>query len=375
MRRLLGDEIWLSQSKLQSYANCPYSYYGSQLLSLRGRQEGVFDNVGAGVFLHHVMEKYLDAALDEQGRIRPMDKAESEAIADAVITAYMEELCGDISRNGRILHLFDRLRAISLVLIDSIQSELRASSFRVAGLEWDTHGKKPDDPLPMRLTLDPADSADDTREILPTKLTEDPSPATAPVEDPVTLLLGGRVDRVDFYRSEDGKTIFLRVIDYKSSRHEFNTKSVAKDMNIQLLLYLFTLCSPENKALFSDENGVLPETVFPASAVYISPDETSRDGEILPCRTGVVLDDTDILKAVTETLDETYLPSVKRDRSKNLTGGGLQSRDQMMALENTLKNAILSTARRMYDGEAERTPSKDGCKFCIMKGYCSLCAD
>jgi ATP-dependent helicase/nuclease subunit B len=194
-------------------------------------------------------------------------------------------------------------------------------------------------------------------------------------EDPVTLLLGGRIDRVDFYRGEDGKTVFVRVVDYKASRHEFSAKSVTEDMNIQLLLYLFTLCSPENRALFANGDGVLPETVFPASAVYISPDETSRDGEILPCRTGVILEDTDILKAANEDLDVTYLPSVKRDRGNNLTGSGLTSRDAMLELEDILKNAILDTARDMYNGEAKRTPSKNACKFCMMKGYCSLCAD
>ena len=100
-----------------------------------------------------------------------------------------------------------------------------------------------------------------------------------------------------------------------------------------------------------------------------------RDGEILPCRTGVILEDTDILKAANEDLDVAYLPSVKRDRSQNLVGNGLVSRDSMLELENLLKEAILDTARSMYEGDAKRTPSKDACKFCRMKGYCSRCVE
>lgn len=372
VRRLLGDEIWLSQSKLQTYAHCPYSYYGAQMLSLRGQQDAIFDNLGAGVFLHHVMEQYLRASLDEDNRLRPMEKAEREAVADAIIDAYVEELCGDISRKGRILHLFDRLRAVALVLIESIQEELTHGRFCVAGIEWDTHGRREGDPLPMKLTLDM--EVDPDGDVLPVGLGNTGSTSMG-AEDPVTLLLGGRIDRVDFYRGEDGKTVFVRVVDYKASRHEFSAKSVTEDMNIQLLLYLFTLCSPENRALFADGDATLPETVFPASAVYISPDETSRDGEILPCRTGVILEDTDILKAANEDLDVAYLPSVKRDRSQNLVGNGLVSRDSMLELENLLKEAILDTARNMYEGDAKRTPSKDACKFCMMKGYCSLCVE
>lgn len=373
VRSLLGDTIWLSQSKLQAYSRCPYSYYGSQILSLRGRQEAVFDNVGAGVFLHHVMEKYLSAALDENSRIRPMDKAESEGLADAIIFAYMEELCGDISRNGRILHLFDRLRAVALVLIDSIQEELSNSTFRVAGLEWDTHGKREGDPLPMELTLHMNDTQ--THEaVLPEKL--HPSTlAEGEDETPVTLLLGGRIDRVDFYRHEETNAVFVRVVDYKASRHDFSAKSIGEDLNIQLLLYLFTLCSDNNKALFADENGRVPDAVLPSSAVYMSPDETSRDGEILPCRTGIILDDDTVLKAANQNLDEAFLPSVRRDRSKKLTGSGLQSAEDIRKLEDLLKQAITDTAKDMYEGKADRTPSKNACKYCMMKGSCSLCTE
>ncbi|MBQ4113731.1 MAG: PD-(D/E)XK nuclease family protein, partial [Clostridia bacterium] len=132
VRRLLGEEIWLSQSRLQTYSRCPYSYYGSHILSLREPAVARFDNLNAGNFLHHVMEQYLKEALDEENRLRPLDREETEAIADAIINAYMEELCGDIRRRGRLLRFFDRLRRVALMLIDSIQQELSNSDFTVA---------------------------------------------------------------------------------------------------------------------------------------------------------------------------------------------------------------------------------------------------
>ena len=364
-RRLLGEEIWLSQSRLQTYARCPYSYYSSHILRLRERGEAKFDNLGAGVFLHHVMEQYLRLALDEQNRLRPMDDGEAMEVADAVISAYIEELCGDISENGRLLHLFDRLRQVALVLIESIQAELKQSAFRVAGLEWDTHGRRAGDPRPMILTL-PTNDDEDGLTLLPTKY-----PAES---DAVRLLLGGRIDRVDMYRAEDGETVYVRVIDYKSSKHEFTTRSVTEDMNIQLLLYLFTLCSPENRALFTDELGRAPKQVLPASAVYLSPDESDRGGAILPCRTGVVLGDPEILDAANGDDTQTYLPSVKRNKSGEFTGKGLCSREQMADLENLLKTTIRDTAALMYSGRAARTPSDNACKYCRMKGSCGVCS-
>jgi hypothetical protein len=110
IRKLLGREIWLSQSRLQTFSRCPYSYYSSHILSLRERAEARFDNLNAGNFLHHVMEQYLKRALDGDNRIRPMDRQESQAIAHAIIDAYMIELCGDVRDKGRLLRFFDRLR-------------------------------------------------------------------------------------------------------------------------------------------------------------------------------------------------------------------------------------------------------------------------
>ena len=365
-RRLLGEEIWLSQSRLQTYARCPYSYYGSHILRLRERGEAKFDNLGAGVFLHHVMEQYLRLTLDEHNRIRPMEDGEALEIADAVIAAYIRDLCGDISESGRLLHLFDRLRQVALVLIESIQAELRQSAFRVAGLEWDTHGRRAGDPRPMILSL-PTDEAEDGLTLFPTKHGAE--------SQAVRLLLGGRIDRVDLYRAEDGETVYVRVVDYKSSKHEFSTRSVTEDMNIQLLLYLFTLCSPENRALFADEHGTSPKQVLPASAVYLSPDETDRGGAILPCRTGVVLGDPEILQAANSDDTQTYLPSVKRNKNGEFTGKGLCSREQLIELEELLKSAIRDTAAQMYGGSAIRTPSDNACKYCRIKGSCGVCSE
>lgn len=366
-RRLLGEEIWLSQSRLQTYARCPYSYYGSHILKLREKTEAKFDNLGAGNFLHHVMEQYLRLALDEQNRLRPMDDNEVKETADAVISAYIRELCGDISDNGRLLHLFDRLRQIALMLIHSIQSELRQSAFTVAGLEWDTHGRKPTDPRPMVLSLDTTDEseADSDYSLLPT--------AGGQSRDSVKLMLGGRIDRVDLYRAPDGETVYVRVVDYKSSKHEFTPKSLTEDMNIQLLLYLFTLCSPENRALFADGAGQLPKQVLPASAVYLSPDESDRGGALLPCRTGIVLGDPEILEASSRDADPAYLPSVRRNRNGELVGKGLYSREQISELETLLRTAIRETAVAMYGGGAARTPSDNACKYCRMKGSCGVC--
>lgn len=384
-RRMLGEEIWLSQSLLQTFSSCPYRYYGEQLLRLRPRMKAEFSNLSAGNFLHHVLEHYLRRALDENNRIRPMEEEEVLALADAIINDYIDRLCGDISQNGRLLHLFDRLRRVALVLIDTIQAELAQSEFEVAGLEWDTRGRKQGDPQPMCLSLTLDDSAvDDSILQLPAA---NHSTTMLPVaSDPIRILLGGRIDRVDIYRAKDGETVFVRIVDYKASKHSFpikqltmseedfksEQKELSKYIDIQLLLYLFTLCSPQNRSLFTARNGQRPTEVRPASAIYLSPDERDRGGAILPTRSGMVLGEKELLAAATADGDVNYLPSVKRDTADNLVGKGLCSREQIEHMQRLLEVLICGVTAEMYTGHAHRTPGKDACKYCHLKEACSL---
>lgn len=53
------------------------------------------------------------------------------------------------------------------------------------------------------------------------------------------LRLGGKVDRVDGW-VRDGK-LYLRVVDYKSGRKALDLSAVKMGLDIQMLLYLFTL--------------------------------------------------------------------------------------------------------------------------------------
>ncbi|MBQ9781056.1 MAG: PD-(D/E)XK nuclease family protein [Clostridia bacterium] len=359
---LLGEEMWLSRSKLQRYAHCPYSYYGSYILKLRERVSARVDNLTSGLFLHHVLEVFLKRALGQDGRIIPMNDEEIFAITGEIIEAYIKSINHSpaLYRQGRFLHTFERLRAIALVLIKDMIAELGQGSFTPVGFEWDTHGYKPEDPLPMILPLEDVNNIED-------------SPVGIKKGSSVLLKMGGVIDRVDIYRSEDGKKVYIRVVDYKSSKHELSEKTMTEDMDVQLLLYLFTLCAENNRHLFADENGHLPEVVLPAEAIYLSPQVDGDTGDISPVRSGLVLEDDEILRAVSRDLNTAYFPTgIKQDKNGALSGKALCSQERLHVLQELLNDTIREQARGMYEGDACRTPSSDGCKFCSLRESCPL---
>ncbi len=395
-RAMLGDTIWLSQSKLQLYAHCPYSYYGTHILKLREKTEARLDTDNAGVFLHHVLEVYLRAALDGTHHIRHLSDSEVEETADGIMASYIHSLCGDVQGDGRILHLFSRLRTVALVLLRSIQAELEQGLFTTAGLEWDTHGKQPGDPQPMVIPLELLPTAESTSAAamlsdplhdtsygpLPLShghvsvghaslMPDSPLPLAGQSKQTMHICMGGIVDRVDVYRA--GQVVYVRVIDYKSSKHTFSERSVTQDMNIQLLLYLFTLCAPRNRSLFTDENGILPDAVLPAEALYLSPVESPDDGSVSVCRSGLILNDEQVLHAASPDLSLDFLPGLRRKAATGeLYGQGLCDPAHMQQLEQTVSTLIRQVTASMYEGKADRTPGRDACRYCAMKPSCPV---
>lgn len=357
IRRTLGEELWLSHTALQTYARCPYSFFGSRVLKLREPAEAKLDNLNAGLFLHHVLEVFLRETLDEGHRPRHLSEAETVAVADSIMQAYMQELCGDLTGNGRLLHLFARLRSIALVLVRSIQAELEQGSFTVAGLEWDTHGRRGTDPLPLEVPLD-----------IPAEPTDSGYASPLP-ERSMRVVMGGVIDRVDIFR--DGSTVYVRVVDYKSSEHIFSERKAWQEMNIQLLLYLFTLCSPRNRHLFADENGHLPEAVLPAEVLYLSPSEQDN-GSFLPCRSGLILNTDEVLHAASASLLPEFLPGVKIGKDGGLTGSALCTPSHLDELNETLQNIIRDIGTTLYGGKADRTPSEIACRYCAMRASCPV---
>ena len=375
VRRALGDQLWLSHTALQSYARCPYSFFGSRVLRLRAPIEARMDAVNAGVFLHRVLEVFLRTSLDQDRRIRHLTEEETVAAADRIMQEYMTELCGDIAGDGRLLHLFARLRAVALMLVRTVQAELEQGAFTVAGLEWDTRGRRAGDPSPLEIPLDPLPGQLPGEYDSPLPAAGGAHPDTDPDPDsPLPsaspcILMGGKIDRVDVFR--DGGTVYVRVMDYKSSRHVFSEKRAWQDMNIQLLLYLFTLCAPRNRHLFADADGRLPDAVLPAEVLYLSPVE-GDDGSFSPCRSGLILNNDEVLHAASADLSPDYLPGLKVGKDGTLTGAALCTAAHLEELDDTVRSLIRQVGEALYSGRAARTPGEDACRFCTMRSGCPV---
>jgi ATP-dependent helicase/nuclease subunit B len=187
--------------------------------------------------------------------------------------------------------------------------------------------------------------------------------------------LRGFVDRVDLWQ-QHGRN-YVRVVDYKTGKKDFDYCDVFNGVGLQMLLYLFAL--EDGGDAITGQNAV-PAGVqyFPARVPYISAqsaaDESWEDQRKKQwLRKGLLLRDDDALKAMdpTEKMDRL---NCKRNKDGELVGD-VADRIQM----KQLKQYVMALLRRMVDdiasGNVQPNPytrgtTHDACTFCPYGSVC-----
>ena len=167
-----------------------------------------------------------------------------------------------------------------------------------------------------------------------------PSPVWE-LRDGSRVVLSGKVDRVDLY--DDNGTLYMRVVDYKSGKHEFKLDDVHSGLDIQLVLYLFAALSSETNAQ-------------PAGALFLY--AQNEKGKLTIKRSGFYVDEPQVSQGWEQE---------KGSYTKGLAPKALAA---VLELENSMKDAVTSAAERILAGEAQKTPSEKACKFCPIRTTC-----
>lgn len=312
-----GSTLRLSQTKIKTFVLCPYSYYCTYQLKLREKKDSAPSYADDGTFLHYVFEHFLASALQEDGSLVLPAMSEAEEIAEGIMIAYLEEVCplGLTRINGRLLHLYTRLRKLALLMLEDMIAELSVSRFVPSRFEQ-VIGSAGEDGLPeIRLAL----------------------------KDGSSVLLNGKIDRLDLYKTDE--RIYVRVVDYKTGEHKFALKDVASGMDIQLILYLFaTLSKDRNRYAVGGAEYLYVKTEKGQSAIH---------------RSGLIAENEEIKQAFDASEDKRF--------SKKLLA---QTQEEINGLMEQMKQTVQEIAERILAGEASKTPSEDACRFCSVADHC-----
>lgn len=313
-----GSSLYLSKSKINTFTRCPYSYFSQYTLNLRGQKDSATTSADDGNFLHHIFQKVLEKAVQEDGSLSiPGSDEELELLVSEIVMEYLKNLFPMplMEMDMRLIHLFARLQALSVIMLKSIFAEITQEGFAPRFFEEKLGGKTI--PYPV-ITL----------------------------SDQSKVYLTGKIDRVDL--SQKGNRVFVRIVDYKTGSTSFNLSKVASGADMQLIIYLYAATQMDRVHC------------IPAAAHYLS--KAKKGDKLSAMRSGFILDDAELLQ------------SMGIDKSEESTFAGLEllSMEQITEMMGQVEENVRQIATDILSGRAEKTPSEDACKYCNLQKNCAL---
>ncbi len=346
MGALLSGKLSLTQSRIDRFVSCPFSYFCEYVLRLSDNAKILVNSAEIGTFVHAVLEYFFR----EVGKERFVTLRDEEIAAEieAISKGYLAALFPNGSEiPGRLRHRFLRLSRRATAIALELREEAAASDF-----------------TPLFFEYEP--SAEDKSAAEPPSLL---------LEDGTRVTLYGKIDRVDVYRNESD--VYLRVLDYKTGEKIFSLDDIRAGKNLQMLIYLFALWLTEKEG-FRQAIGLPPGgRILPAGALYLNLSLKGRrvktaleEAERFCTRSGLLLSDPESLRAMDSTGEGRFIPVTLDDGGMPKKGKleNVATLDEMKALSNTVEGIVRDTATRLRNGCADASPLVSGqsspCEYC-----------
>ena len=254
------------------------------------------------------------------------------------------------------MNLFLRLRRSVTVLIDNLLEEFGQSDFVPAFFEMKiTNGGAPGTVSPLEI----------------------------PLPDGTKAYVYGVADRVDICRR--GNDVYVRVVDYKTGSREFSLYDISLGLNLQMLLYLFSIWK-DRGGNFRRTLGITGD-IIPAGVLYCTakPAEVSvtpeaAESDVLAKvadtlkRRGMAIGDETVLRMMERNLAGKYIPVTLKKDGTLKTSLTLESLEGIGKLMDQVCATAAKLAYGMKCGNVSARPLKDqkhdGCRFCPHRSVC-----
>ncbi len=240
-KRLYGENIEGSVSRLELFASCAYAHFLKYGLLLDRRKEYGLEVPELGTIFHNIIEEFSK-------RLEYTQKSWDDVDGDLIgvwTSQITERICnefghGIMNSDARSEYMKKRIERISAATINNLSEQMRKGKFRAESYEVQFNDAGGNSVLNIAL------------------------------DNGSVMKLGGRIDRLDV--CEDGKAVLYKVIDYKSGNREFDLTRLYHGITMQLIVYL--------EAARDIESRNHPDKlIIPAGAFYYHIDDPVVDEE------------------------------------------------------------------------------------------------
>ena len=353
IKKLYGETLHTTISRLERYRSCPFSFYLEYGLKLKEKKSLKLQAIDTGSFMHEVIDEFFEEIAYKKISIKELEKEEIEKIVKQIIEEKLNLKANYIFKSiPKFMVLTNRLcRLVTLSIVYIVQG-LQTTDFEVVGNEIEFKNGK---------------------EYKPIEIT---------TEDGRKVEITGKIDRIDLAKDETGK--YIRIIDYKSSAKDINLNEVLAGLQLQLITYLDAVC--------------VEKDVIPAGVLYFGLTEPKLDkvrnsknitDEEVEQKirehfrmNGLVLAEKNVINMMDNNLKDgeksTTIPvKLKKDGSMDKTSK-VVSRKEFEILQKYVKKTLGDISKEILDGNIDIKPyynvknKRKPCEYCAYGSICNF---
>lgn len=352
-KELYGDTIETSVSRMEMFNSCPYSYFLSHGLKLREREIYRLEAPDIGELFHGALKYIGDILRDNRLTWNQLSKKQCEELAHQAVQHLAPMLQNEILLSSNRYHYMKRKLEKIISRASIVLSEhAKASGFVPIGMEIGFGKKQKLPPIQFQL------------------------------KNGVKMELMGRIDRVD--QAEGSRGVYLRVIDYKSSKKDIHLGEVYYGLALQMLTYLDVLITHSEKFIGKE--------AIPAGALYfhvhnpiikskkiLTVEEIEEEIMKMFKMNGLLLSDTEVIKLMDQQLEsgqsKIISAGIKKDGQLTATSK-VASEDEFKFIRKYIRKVFTEKGNEIMEGKTDIAPYKlnnqTPCKFCSFKSICKF---
>lgn len=352
---LYGHEVRGSVSAFETYAGCQFAYFLEYGLKLEEREQYQFAVNDFGTVLHSVLEEVSKQLKAEKKSFSLLKEEERRQLVSDSVMRIAEEYGNTILKDSnRNEFMIKRLTDLADRTVWAIGKQLECGEFAPDAYE-------------MNFLVD-------EHEVLGNK----------------SLLMQGKIDRIDI--CEDEENVYVRVVDYKTGKSDFDLLQTFYGLKLQLITYMKAAQRIEKKRhpdkniipagilYYNIDNPIIDmsDAVFAEESEYIE----AADQKMLEAlrMKGVVNENKEIIRKMDDRGGKSAVIPVSFKSDGELDyRSHVYSTEKFQMLEDYVTKKSIDMAKDIFEGKLAVNPYEtaqtNACAYCPYRAVCGFSPD
>lgn len=355
LRKLYQNDMGklvFSVSRLEKYAECPFSYFVQYGLKAKNRKVYEFTPPDLGSFVHEMLDSFTNKIKNEGILWSELDYEKCNVIVSSMIDKKLNgEINSILNSTKKFRYLAQRFKRVISKSVSVVANQIGKGEFEVFKTEFNFGSFSSGEAI----TLD--------------------------LESKEKIYLQGRIDRIDTL-DLDGET-YIRIIDYKTGAKKFDLNELYYGLQMQLLVYL--------DALIKNSKYILDKQARPGAVLYFKIDDPIIKGkkemtteevqeEVLDAlkMKGLILKDARVVRAMDKDIDgySLVIPAAFKTDGDFKANSDVVTEDEFTLLRKYVNKKMVELCEDMLSGDIKIEPTKHSnrthCEYCDFSAICQF---